>query len=142
MYKRKLHPNFHQGAASLLSFFLLSFFSFALTLIVPSYPPPFSRHYLRPSFAFSLPRTSVYRKCLARHVARYEEESTPFAGVSSVSGARYEKSSYESVRRERERELLLEENIKITLDTTNAWFVLLLFFFYFISNSGNLLIRS
>lgn len=104
MYKRKLHPNFHQGAASLLSFFLLSFFSFALTLIVPSYPPPFSRHYLRPSFAFSLPRTSVYRKCLARHVARYEEESTPFAGVSSVSGARYEKSPYESVKRERERE--------------------------------------
>lgn len=101
MYKRKLHPNFHQGAASLLSFFLLSFFSFALTLIVPSYPPPFSRHYLRPSFAFSLPRTSKV-SCSPRCSLRRRID--PFRGGQQRLGSEIrEVIIRECQERERER---------------------------------------
>lgn len=136
MYKRKLHPNFHQGAPSLLFFFLLFFFSLSF-----SFHLPLSFHrILLPSrvITFVPPsRLPLAHRCIESVLLAtllYEEESTPFVGVSSISGARYEKSPFRwrvSGQRERERVVTRGEYKSNTRDLdTNAWFVLPLFFFF------------
>lgn len=137
MYKRKLHPNFHQRAPSLLFFFLLFFFSLSFSFHLSL---SFHRILLLSRVITFVPpsRLPLAHRCIESVLLAtllYEEESTPFVGVSSISGARYEKSPFRwRVSGQRERELLLEENIKITPETsirTHGSFSRFFFFFLF-----------